>query len=440
MDRLVPNSPRWSRRIPAMVCSANIIMPGANLVLASLTAAVVVVAAACGTPAPADWTTTAQRVASPAGESSSEPQLSVSDRGVLLSWIERVGTTTSLRFAEQTATGWTTPITAASGPDWFLSYADIPSVMRMSDGTLVAQWLVITEAFYEAYDLTLSYSTDDGATWAEPFKPHQDGTTSMHGFASFVELTNGDLGLIWLDGRNSAFDFDDPETGTMMLRFTSFDANWNQSEDVEIDRRVCECCPTTAVMTDDGVLAGYRDLIDESQIRDIGVSRLENGAWTPTTTVSEDNWEIYACPVNGPMLSASGQNVVAAWFTVKDDLGQAYAAFSTDAGRTWGTPIRLDDGGSLGRVDVEMLEDGTAVATWVEYAEGRSDFRLRLVAPSGERSAPITVTDVSGGRASGFPRLARNGDELVFAWSESAGVDGEDTGALTVQTAVAQLP
>ena len=47
------------------------------------------------------------------------------------------------------------------------------------------------------------------------------------------------------------------------------------------------------------------------------------------------------------------------WFTVKDDLGQAYAAFSSDAGRTWGAPIRLDDGGSLGRVDVELLDNGT---------------------------------------------------------------------------------
>ena len=85
-----------------------------------------------------------------------------------------------------------------------------------------------------------------------------------------------------------------------------------------------------------------------------------------------------------------------------------------------------------------MLDGGSAVATWVEYAEGRSDFRLRLVDPSGERSAAITVTGVSGGRASGFPRVALSGDELIFAWSQ--GVDGSESGALQVQTAVARLP
>ena len=107
---------------------------------------------------------------------------------------------------------------------------------------------------------------------------------------------------------------------------------------------------------------------------------------------------------------------------------------------TWGAPVRLDDAGSLGRVDVELLDDGSAVATWVEYAEGRSDFRLRRVNRSGARSAADNVAAVSGGRASGFPRLARRGNELVFAWSESASAAGEDNGSLKVQTAVASLP
>ena len=47
-------------------------------------------------PAPTEWTITPQRVESPAGANSSEPQMSTSSKGVLLSWIELVGTTTTL--------------------------------------------------------------------------------------------------------------------------------------------------------------------------------------------------------------------------------------------------------------------------------------------------------------------------------------------------------
>jgi hypothetical protein len=414
-------------------------MPIQKTVIALAAAAVAATALSCGAPDPAEWKIASlQELESPAGANSSEPQLSISNRGVLMSWIERVGTTTSLKFAERTASGWTQPVTAASGPDWFLSYADVPSVRRMSNGTLVAQWLENTDAQLEAYNLRMSYSKDDGKTWAASFLPHNDGTKSQHGFASMFDLPNNGLGVVWLDGRNSAFDFDKPETGTMELRYASFDSSMKQTADIEIDHRVCECCQTTAAVTADGVLTAFRDLTPES-VRDIGVSRLDGGKWTPTTIVAADKWEIDFCPVNGPVLSARGRDVAIAWFTVKNDLGQAYAAFSSDAGRTWTAPQRLDDAGSLGRVDIELLDDGTAIASWVEYAAGKTDLRLRRIDRTGARSPGQNIVGISGGRASGFPRMVRQDDELIFAWSQSASANDE-VGALKVSTAVVGLP
>ena len=404
-------------------------------------ATLIATAVACGrsTPTPTEWTITPQRVESPAGANSSEPQLSTSSKGVLLSWIERVGTTTTLKFSERTASGWTTPTAAASGPGWFLSYADVPSVQRMANGTLVAQFLPTTNDLTEAYDLHVSYSRDEGRTWATSFMPHHDGTQTQHGFASLVDMPGGGLGLVWLDGRNSEFKDNDPESGTMTLRFASYDTNWKQTADVEIDHRVCECCQTTAVATADGILTAFRDR-DEQEVRDIGVSRLENGKWTPTTLVSKDNWMIEGCPVNGPVLAGRGREVAAAWFTVKNDQGQSYVAFSSDAGRTWAAPIRVDDAGSLGRVDVDLLDDGSALVSWVEYAEGASDFKVRRVDKAGTKSPAIAVSPVSGGRASGFPKVARSGNDVIFAWSGSATPEGDAGGSLQVFTAVATLP
>jgi hypothetical protein len=133
------------------------------------------------------------------------------------------------------------------------------------------------------------------------------------------------------------------------------------------------------------------------------------------------------------MLGARGHNVVIAWFTVKDDVGHAYAAFSSDAGRTFGPPIQLDDGASLGRVDVALLPDGSAVATWIEFANQRSSFASRRVGPSGQKSPIATVSAIEGARASGYPRVASHGDELVFAWTEN------DAGRAVVKTAVTKV-
>lgn len=364
----------------------------------------------------------------------------------MLSWVERNGPRTTLKFAERTASGWTMPVTAASGIGWFVSYADPPSVMRLSNGTLVAQWQERTHRFIEAMNLRLSYSTDEGQSWAPPFTPHHDGTTTQHAFASIFELPGRGLGLVWLDGRATMIETDDPAGGAMGLRYAAFDANWKQIADQPVDGRVCECCSMATAATADGTLLAFRDR-DRAEVRDISVSRLENGAWAPITPVHADGWMTYACPVNGPALSARGPNAVVSWFTVKDDRGEAYAAFSGDSGRTWGTPIRLDDGGSLGRVDVEMLDDRSAMAIWIEFAGGRAQLRARRIDASGVRSAPITIAggadDLSAEasakaeRASGMPRLARHRDELVFAWTESeAAADGTEP-QLRLRTAVA---
>mgnify|MGYP003348575075 CR=1 FL=1 len=199
-----------------------------------------------------------------------------------------------------------------------------------------------------------------------------------------------------------------------------------------------ECCGTSTALTNDGVIAVFRDRSDK-EIRDIGVSRFENGKWTETSLVHADNFETTSCPVNGPMVAANGNNAVVVWFTVKNDLGQAWAAFSNDAGKTWGTPIRLDDAGSLGRVDVELLDDGSAVASYVEYADKKGQFRLRRIEPSGTKSAAVQVAGVEGSSSSGFPRMARRGNELVFAWTESE-VKGDAEPTFQVKTATAALP
>ena len=389
----------------------------------------VLAAAACGGAAP-ERALDVRPIAPPA-DTGSEPQLTVSSRGVMLSWVEREGTTTTLKFAERTASGWTTPVTAASGTGWFVSYADPPSVMRLSNGTLVAQYQERTHRFTESMNLRLSYSTDNGRTWSPPITPHHDGTISQHAFASIFELPGGALGLVWLDGRATMIETEDPAGGAMGLRYAAFDADWRQIADQPVDGRVCECCSMASAATADGMLVAFRDR-DRDEVRDIAVSRLENGTWTPITPVHADGWMTYACPVNGPALSARGRTAVVSWFTVKNEQGQAYAAFSADAGRSWNSPIRLDDSGSLGRVDVELLDDGSAVAIWIEFAGGRAQLRARRIDAAGTRSEPITIAGLGDERASGMPRLVRHGDALVFAWTESAG----ETMTLHTATAV----
>ena len=415
-------------------------MSGRWTLRAALLAAALLPAAAQTTGSAPERSLAIRPLAAPAGTGSALPQTTVSSRGILLSWVEQRGPTAMLRFAERTASGWTTPRTAASGDDWFVNWADVPSVVRLSDGTIVAHWLQKTGAGTYAYDVRLAYSTDDGASWSPPFTPHGDGTEAEHGFASLFELPGRRLGLIWLDGRamsSGASHGSGPDhAGAMTLRFTSFDRRWKQARETVVDARVCECCPTAVAVTSEGPVAAFRNRSD-AEVRDIHVSRLQSGAWDEGRPLHRDNWRIAACPVNGPALSANGRRVAAAWFTAAGDHGRAFVAFSGDAGRTFGTPIRLDDGTSLGRVDVEVLPDGAAVATWIEFAGGRAQVLARRVTAEGERSPAVAIARVDATRSSGYPRLARYGNELLFAWTETP---PGPRGHPQLRTAAARLP
>jgi len=392
-------------------------------------------------PTQTDWELRVQPVESPAPVNSAQPQLSVSARGVLLSWIERDAARATLKFSEFSPAGWSTPALVASGDNWFVNWADVPSVIRLPDGTLAAHWLQKSGPGTYAYDVRLSHSKDNGRTWSPSFLPHIDQTPAEHGFASLFPATGGGMGLVWLDGRAMhASSHATGGDGAMTLRFGVFDRQWKQTIEAPIDLRVCDCCPTAAVVTADGPIVAFRNRT-EQEIRDIAVSRLENGKWTDPVAVSNDNWHITGCPVNGPMLSARGRTVAIAWFSGAGGQNRAFVAFSTDAARTFSQPIRLDDSATLGRVDVELLEDGSAVASWIEYAGGPAQLRVRRVLPSGERSRAVSVTAIGADRTSGVPRLARQGRQLVLAWTENTSTPSPASSPqLRVRTAVAELP
>jgi hypothetical protein len=404
-----------------------------------LALATAIAAAGYSQPAqPRDWPLRVEPLATPAAPYTAQPQLSSSDRGIILSWVERDGERATLRFSERTAAGWSDATTVASGSDWFVNWADVPSVVRLANGALAAHWLQKSGGDTYAYDVRLSYSSDEGRTWAPPFTPHHDGTRTEHGFASLFELPGGGLGVAWLDGRATAGaaghqTHGAAAAGAMAVRFAAFDRSWKQVADISVDTRVCDCCPTAAAVSEEGPIVAYRNRT-EDETRDIHVSRFVDGRWTASAPVHADGWQIAACPVNGPMLSARGRTAAVAWFTGKNEQGRAYVAFSSDAGRTFGAPVRLDDAGALGRVDVELLPDGSALASWIEFTDARAQFRVRRVHPDGRRTPSVTVAGLEGNRASGYPRLAVRGSEATFAWTEASEAGSQ------VRTARASLP
>jgi hypothetical protein len=404
------------RRVDRLSASIFILGTGAALVVAF-----------ARQPGPvAEWMMVIEPMPSPAARNTTEPQMTAEGGHTILSWLELAGSRATLKFAERTAPGWSDARTAASGNDFMVNAADVPSVRRLQDGTLAAQWLRQDGPDPESYTLQLTTSADSGRTWSPSFQPHHDKVQTQHGFASLFQAPGAGLGLVWLDGR--AIKPDAPEAGDMALRAAVFDAAGRQRPEMVVDPRVCECCSTSAAATASGIIVAYRNR-DANEIRDISVTRFANGRWTPPISVHKDGWRLDGCPVNGPAVSALGRDVAVAWFTAVGDQGRTFVAFSHDAGDTFGPPVRVDERGSTGRVGVELLDDASAVVTWVESSAPPS-FTARRVDGRGRRGAAAVVAEAAGTR---YPRIARFGGDVLFAWTAT------ESGAPRVLTARARI-
>jgi hypothetical protein len=377
-----------------------------------------------------------EELTSPAGAGSGEPFLAATRDGVVLSWLEHIdGRLHALRVSTLEDNQWSPAVTVAQRDDFFVNWADFPTVQEVAPGVLAAHWLQRGGSGTYDYGIRVVHSSDRGATWSEPWTPHEDGTPTEHGFASFLPLGDRAWGIVWLDGREFHAPEGDQASEEMTLRFRSVSSEGTRAQEVLVDGRICDCCQTDAAVTSEGPLVVYRDRT-EDEIRDIYVTRLVDGAWTEGTPVHGDGWNIAACPVNGPAAAARDEDVAVAWFTGAGDVPRVKVAFSADAGATFGAPVQVDDGNPAGRVDVLLAPDGSALVVWLERAgEGVAEVRARRVWPDGRATPAATVASSSDARASGFPRMAVAGEgSVVIAWTD-AGDEGT-----RVRVARAEVP
>ena len=359
-------------------------------------------------------------IASPAGTKAAEPFLFATNDSVLLSWLEPVAGTdrTALRFARLRGEKWSEPRTIVERNDLFVNWADFPSIVEDAKGTLFAHWLQKSGKGTYAYDVRMAVSRDGGASWGESFVLNRDGKEAEHGFVTLAALPEGGVGATWLDGRKMTGE-GHHGGGDMAIRYATVDASGTIANDVEVDGRTCECCTTGMTMTSSGPVIAYRDR-SADEVRDIAYVAKTADGWTKPARIHADEWKINACPVNGPQIDAIGARAVTAWFTAAQEKGRAYVAFSDDGGKTFAKPVQIDEGKPIGRLDVILLDETTALVTWLEQTNDGGEIRARRVSRNGKIEPSMKIADSSTARAAGFARIARIGRDVYFTWTEQS--------------------
>lgn len=382
----------------------------------------------------------------PAAAGSLGPRITNGSGQILLSWMEPQAEGAILRVSELGEQGWGPAITVVSDERMVVNWADLPAVLSVATGAKnnsqwAAHWLSYNadnQGF--AYDVRFSRSTDSGATWSTHMTPHTDGTPTEHGFVSKFRSPRG-TGLLWLDGRKTVVankDAPSPVENGMTLRYAVVGPAGELIDEVLVDELVCDCCPTSVAVSSSGPLAVYRNRT-EDEVRDIYITRFNNGQWTPGVAVADDGWIVDGCPVNGPVIAASGDLVGVAWFTAAGNRARVQASVSRDGGKTFQPPVVVASGTLSGYVDIVFVGSSAFVVSWVERSQAGSEIRVQALAADG---APGTAFTIGRSRtAMNVAQMEYRQGELIMAWTDQAGDSGGGDSAGAGSTVVsARVP
>ncbi len=382
-----------------------------------------------------------RELASPAGADSGEASLHADQEGrLLLTWCgpgERAGSRAVwLSLLEPSSDTWSAPRVIVTSPRLMENWADFPSMVRGTDGTLWAQWFEHRkDSDGEGYSGWFARSADDGRTWSSP-------APLGHEFVSLAPLASGRVLAVWLESVRPPRPAGslrpprvvpkpgEPTPASMQLKSSVLASDGSTVREWVVDPDVCTCCQTSLVsLPEDDILVLYRGRTPR-EIRDHHYARFANGIWDTPQPLHDDGWQIAACPVNGPAGDARGKTVCVAWFTLAHGQARVQAMLSRDGGVSFGVPLPVDLGHPLGRVEVVTLPDHSSVVLWLESKRGADATGLyaRRVFADGSLSAAELLADTSSARAGGFPRAAvRESGRIVFAWTEVSGAKPAQT-------------
>jgi hypothetical protein len=327
-----------------------------------------------------------------------------------------------LRFAQWRRGAWAEPRRVAGGERWFVNWTDFPGLAVLGERNLVGWFLQRSAEGTYDYQVMLVRSQDAGRTWSEPERLHDDPGPGEHGFVSLVPLDERSCAAVWLDGRNAQGHEGAAGGGAMALLARTVWLDGTLGPETVLDERVCDCCPTAAVLSADGsLLVAYRDRSEE-ELRDISLVRFANGSAPERVWDSADGWKIAGCPVNGPALVRDGEHVALVWFTLGGN-GEArvLCAFSDDDGKQFAEPLRIAGERALGRVDAVFDDEGCLVVAWLEDGDPSAAWRVARVDPEAGVLDEHSVAATDPSRDSGLARLARIPGGILFAWTDLAG-------------------
>ncbi len=297
---------------------------------------------------------------------------------------------------------------------------------------------------FPASDLRWAHSTDGGQTFGPTGTVNGDagGVPASHTFHNAVVDAEGRLVVSWLDSRAdwarvaeaAGWSPGDPPPGdpadgepgagpSLYVGVSSAGASPGAAlppfREAIVTEGTCPCCRTNLARGPGGELyVSWRAILPGS-IRDVVVSRSDDGGatWGEPVRVHADDWVFDGCPHAGPGLDVGADGRVhVAWYTGHPDAPGLYYATSSDGAATFTPPVPLTHGFAIPSQARVSPEGAGALVAWEVRGDGAP--RVRVARASAEGVGPAATVEGE------LPEwaLGSGDDSALLTWLDGAAV------------------
>lgn len=335
------------------------------------------------------------------------------DGTVWLAW-SSAGRVYAARSADR-GQSFAAPVDITRGPAKLDHSADTrPQIVVDRTGRVTVGYAVMTAVQFQG-ELFHAHSVD-GRAFSAP-RPVSANPAGKR-FLSLRLDPAGAVFAAWVDKRGiaAAKAAGRPYAGAAVLAAWSADGGATFGDPVTIREHTCECCRVAVDFAGAGrPVVLWRNLYGKA--RDHAITTFTAPAAPGAVyRISDDDWEIDACPHHGPSLAVAPDGTYhVAWFTASDTRKGLFYARSADAGATFSAPLPVGDPARQpARPQLLALGDDLWLV-WREYDGVATEVVVMASGNGGRDWSPRRILGRSASTAD-HPVLVSDGRRAFVSW------------------------
>jgi hypothetical protein len=295
-----------------------------------------------------------------------------------------------------------------------------PQIVVEKNGGIALAFSIFRDKAFNGQVLA-TRSIDGGQSFAE-LQPITADNESQR-FAALGLDADGSVFAAWIDKRNRvpAKQEGKKYEGAGVFFASSKDGGASYAEARLASDNTCECCRLGLAFAGPGrPVVVFRNLF-EGGVRDHAVMTFADPA-TPgeVRRVSNDDWQISACPHHGPSLSISATGTYhVAWYTNGKARKGLFYARSQDEGRTFSDPVPLGHADRNPTRPYVLTGPHGATMVWKEFDGEKTSVNAMISHDEGKSwSTPVTIATTTD--TSDHPLLVGDGQKTYLSWMTKA--------------------